>query len=936
MRQTRATTHSSSWLIMSLVLVALFVSACGLGMDTQARLDRGHNALAEGEYRAAVIDAKNILLDEPNNVAARLLLGRASVEIGDGVSSEKELRKAVELGTDFSVVLVDLGRALLLQNKFEDIIVEIDPDTAVTEIDRLGAMRARGDALIGLQQPIAAREIFVEVLASDSDDVAAQLGVVKSYVTERNYLQARETLNHVLSFDDSFIPAFQLSGTLNLQMRNPSRAAIDFKRAAELAKASANEGSEIQALSGLADAIFLQEKPDEARAVLERMVEVAPEDLRTILATARLAVADEDWTSAQERLQVILRRAPDFRPAQMLLGVVHKESGNLGQAEMYLSAVVAASPDNSRARRLLAETRLALNKIEGARQALEPITSSADADIVSLSMAAGASLSLGDVDEAVEFLERGIATDPGNVDLKVQLAIAYLRNGQLDEAQQTLESLPDMTGQRSEYRSDVLSVLTQLAQGKKIEALDNAKLLRDEWPGRAEAHGLVGSIEMTMGDVEAAHKSFNQGLKTEPDNVRLIRYLAQLDIAADNPQSAQDRFLVILELEPDDAAAMVSLARLAARSEDHDNARTWLEKARAADPNSVSARSLLAVWYLAFRDFAMAEEVAMEAVDLNPDSAKLQNYLGLAQYYSKHYRDAVFSLGKAAQLAPDEPSYRFNLARAQAAQGNRASALVSLQDSMDQSLQHIPSGVLLASIRAKSGDLDGAQDIARRLRELHPNEAAPYALEAELLAQQGDLSGASNTYDKALEIETSARYAIRAYQIRNRLGTADTVEPLIKFLEDRPLDGNMRNYLANAYIDLGEIDNANSQYERVLAQDPENFVAINNLAWNYLMKGDARAEGLARRAYDLRPDSSAVVDTLGWALVKKGSLEEGIAMLRNASELGSNQPDVRFHLAVGLVAAGQTTEAKSILKEILATGGDFSSRQEAESLAKTL
>jgi len=67
-----------------LCLSVLVVAACGLGMDTQARLDRGHQAFSEGEYRAAVIDAKNILLEEPDNVAARLLLGRASVEIGDG------------------------------------------------------------------------------------------------------------------------------------------------------------------------------------------------------------------------------------------------------------------------------------------------------------------------------------------------------------------------------------------------------------------------------------------------------------------------------------------------------------------------------------------------------------------------------------------------------------------------------------------------------------------------------------------------------------------------------------------------------------------------------------------------------------------------------------------------------------------------------------
>ena len=60
-------------------LTAFLISACGLGLDAQDRLDRGQQAYQDGEYRAAVIDAKNVLLEQPDNVAARLLLGHASV-----------------------------------------------------------------------------------------------------------------------------------------------------------------------------------------------------------------------------------------------------------------------------------------------------------------------------------------------------------------------------------------------------------------------------------------------------------------------------------------------------------------------------------------------------------------------------------------------------------------------------------------------------------------------------------------------------------------------------------------------------------------------------------------------------------------------------------------------------------------------------------------
>ena len=122
----------------------------------------------------------------------------------------------------------------------------------------------------------------------------------------------------------------------------------------------------------------------------------------------------------------------------------------------------------------------------------------------------------------------------------------------------------------------------------------------------------------------------------------------------------------------------------------------------------------------------------------------------------------------------------------------------------------------------------------------------------------------------------------------------------------------------------------------MLAQEPDNYIAMNNLAWNYAMGGDSRAEGMARRAYELRPDNSSVVDTLGWILVKNGSLEDGIVMLRNAIELEGSSSETRFHLAAGLASAGQAAEAKTILQELLASDEAFSSRQEAESLLESL
>jgi putative PEP-CTERM system TPR-repeat lipoprotein len=599
---------------------------------------------------------------------------------------------------------------------------------------------------------------------------------------------------------------------------------------------------------------------------------------------------------------------------------------------MYLSAVLAATPENARARRLLAETRLALKKDQEARQALEPLTSGPGADPVSLSMAAGASLNLGEIEEAVALLVQGIKADPGNVDLKVQLALAYFRNRQFDESREVLDSLPDMSGERNEFRSGVLRVLATLGQGEQSAALAEARSLRENWPERAEAYSLVGSIEVAAGNLEAARDSFLRGLDVAPEDVRILRSLAELDIADGDPEAARERYSVILELEPGDARSMVSLARLAARSEKHDEARDWLEKARRAAPGSVSARSLLAAHYLDFRDFRAAVSVATEAVNLDPDNPKLLNLLGLAQLYSQNYRDAEFSLGKAVDRDPDEPTYRLSLARAQAARGNVSSAIVSLEESPGDELQHLPTGLTLAKLHADSGDLERAQQIASRLVEIHPDDSAPLALQAEFLVRGGDLVAAAETYDKALDLAMVGRFAVRAYQIRRQAGLADQVEPLLRFLEVRPLDSAMRLFLADAYNNLGQIDNANDQYDEVLRQDPNNFIAANNLAWNYFQSGDNRAESLARRAFELRPDSGVVADTLGSILVRSGNLEEGISTLRSAVELSDGRIEIRYHLAAALAKAGEVEEARAILRELLQSGEVFADKQAAEAL----
>ena len=72
-----------AWILLSLV------SGCGLATSNEDQLNRGEQAFVDGDLRAAIIDAKDVLLDEPDRHDARH-------PIGPGRSKAQQMAAFVE------------------------------------------------------------------------------------------------------------------------------------------------------------------------------------------------------------------------------------------------------------------------------------------------------------------------------------------------------------------------------------------------------------------------------------------------------------------------------------------------------------------------------------------------------------------------------------------------------------------------------------------------------------------------------------------------------------------------------------------------------------------------------------------------------------------------------------------------------------------------
>ena len=101
-------------------------------------------------------------------------------------------------------------------------------------------------------------------------------------------------------------------------------------------------------------------------------------------------------------------------------------------------------------------------------------------------------------------------------------------------------------------------------------------------------------------------------------------------------------------------------------------------------------------------------------------------------------------------------------------------------------------------------------------------------------------------------------------------------------------------------------------------------------------QNDKGATGFAERAYALRPNDPAVIDTLGWLLFRQGQVDRGLALLRDARLRDSTDPEIRYHLAAALAKSGRRTEAREEVAQALKGGASFAGIEDARKLQTEL
>jgi tetratricopeptide (TPR) repeat protein len=112
---------------------------------------------------------------------------------------------------------------------------------------------------------------------------------------------------------------------------------------------------------------------------------------------------------------------------------------------------------------------------------------------------------------------------------------------------------------------------------------------------------------------------------------------------------------------------------------------------------------------------------------------------------------------------------------------------------------------------------------------------------------------------------------------------------------------------------------ARQVYEATLKLDPNNGVALNNVAFLMAESGGDLDDALtkAQRAKQLLPNLSEVSDTLGWIYLKKNLSDNAVEIFKDLVAKQPGQSTFHYHLAMALSQKGDRSRALEQLKEAL-------------------
>ena len=323
--------------------------------------------------------------------------------------------------------------------------------------------------------------------------------------------------------------------------------------------------------------------------------------------------------------------------------------------------------------------------------------------------------------------------------------------------------------------------------------------------------------------------------------------------------------------------------------------------------------------YLSENKPELAADEFKAIVALDPKNADAQGNLGVLLYFHGAYADAIPHLRATVKLQPNLAKIQALLGMAEKRTGDVNSALADLEKSFPKLKEEkirVEAGMELIDIYSGTGDMAKAVPIISALRDTDPTNVeliyTAYRIYSDLLDDARltlTIVGPKSARVHQMMAHELARQGHREEAIAN-YREAIKIDPNVSGLHFE-----LAEMLNDSSIQGGR-EEAEKEYQAALALDPSDEKSECRLGDLAALRGDQKtAAEHYERALKIQPNDPEAMLGLGKSFITLNQPEKALPLLEQAAKLDPTNAVAHYRLSTVYRKMGRTADANQELAE---------------------
>lgn len=854
-------------------------------------MEEGNKYLSEGNYQGAIVIYKTVLENSPENMDARLALGKAYLGAGKMDQAEKNFEKYLRQNPYDKAVLLDMGKLAAFRK---------DNKVAVDYLKKYVAEypnSSEGYELLGKNYwQLGERELtkasFEKAMEVDPNGPTPKLAMAQYYVALGDPDTARTYIDSILNIDPANREALHYRAREELSAGNVEAYQTTLKTLLQ------NHPDDAYAKYSLAKSYVAQKKYEEARQLGSDLRNHSQNTGYGQRIDGLLKYTQKDYKGAIDSYLESISIRPDLE-SYLYLGLSQYGAGDLETAISNLRIAADRAPKMVKAREMISLILFQQKRYS----------------------------------ESIAEAEKVLEVDPNNVIARVIKGDVYTAQGDREKA---LEQLKEVTDMDPTYAAAFMKMgVLHYQQGDIAESEAALKDAVDAAPTSLRPRLVLSDFYRRNGDKARAKKVLEEGLTGDRADVGLYSYLARMELAERHPEKARELLERAKKADEISPVSYMMLASMDISEKKPEAALAEYDALLVKIPDNLQALMAKASILDALDRNAEAEAAYDEGIK----SGNPRAYLA----YAGSKRKAGDGEGALAiiQAGLAKNAFYPELVKAKADtlfSLKRFDEVLVMCDEIEE-VNREAGMTLRVRTYMLMKDLEKAVATARQLCEIDPKNPRSYLILADVYrsSQQADEWGkileegvAKSGPDSNLLLELSRYYAYRGDYNKALTYLDSVIKSNDKYFSAYSMQGDV-------YTQLGRTEKAVDSYNKALDIN-ENYVpALNNLAMIYLNdpKTSSEALRLAYKAYLQVPWNPSIMDTFGYALAVNDKSDAAVTLLEKAVTVEADNPVINYHLGYAYLKAGKKEQAAAKLK-LVAECNDCENAADAQKLLKTL